>query len=220
MRLGKTICLVGTAILFAVSADQCLAQLGRIHQPVQRTGRFFGLGYGVGYHHCNPGPDTSYYNAWSSLNSRLIHRTPEYQARYGHQDRDAWQMLYSGSRHYSHGYNPGMQQMQGVQPMAPVTVDAQFEPIPNPSRTGAQRKDFVSPTPPGDTDSDDEDSFDDVYDGEEDVDAFRRMEDEAGVADPDAEGGSGSQASPSDDRDGEVSLETDSIFLGAIHPRK
>ena len=127
MRFSKTICLAAAGLLSVVFADQCQAQLGRGHQPIQRPGRFLGLGYGIGYHHCNPGPDTSYYNPWSRHNSMLISNSPEYHARYGQVNRDPYQILLSQNSNFSPGFG---QQIPGGLQSAPVTVDAQFEPIP------------------------------------------------------------------------------------------
>lgn len=193
-----------------------MAQLGRFQQPFQRTGRFFGLGYGVGYHHCNPGPEVRYYNPWSGHNSRLIHRTAEYQARFGQYDRDVWQTLYAQSGHFSNGLPRGI---AGPMPMSPATIDAQFEPVPSPNRS--DDKEFIrggdrngSGNKNGSGSRTEEESFDDVFGDDDDteVDVFRRLEQDleqkpsAPNSGPEAGSSSGSQSSPSDklDEDGSI----------------
>jgi len=48
-------------------------------QPIQKPLRWLGQGYSAGYHRCNPGPDTSYYNPWNAHNSMLISNLPQFQ---------------------------------------------------------------------------------------------------------------------------------------------
>jgi len=48
-------------------------------QPIQQPLRWLGQGFSAGYHRCNPGPDTSYYNPWSAHNSMLISKLPQFQ---------------------------------------------------------------------------------------------------------------------------------------------
>jgi len=124
MRTPKIYLVIVAGMIALFVQDSCNAQLGRI-QPFQQFGRFLGNGHSVGYHICNPGPDTSYYNPWSHHNSFLIHRTPEYQSRFGNSDVDAYQLLLSGrSPHFQNQPTP----FQGFS-ATPTTVDADFEPI-------------------------------------------------------------------------------------------
>jgi hypothetical protein len=92
---GRTI-FAATICLATLMASDCFAQNGRfLHQPGQRVGRFLGMGYGVGYHNCNPGYDAGYYNPYSAYNSHLISKSPQYLAQHGYQ-----------SSVYNSGYAP------------------------------------------------------------------------------------------------------------------
>ncbi len=48
-------------------------------RPDQGTARFLGLGYGHGYHKSNPGPNSDYYNPYTTQNNSRISRGTEHQ---------------------------------------------------------------------------------------------------------------------------------------------
>lgn len=66
MTLPRLVLPIILGLLFTASAE---AQWVRTAHPVQRLDRWLGLGNGHGYHWKNPGPDPSWYNPWSALNS-------------------------------------------------------------------------------------------------------------------------------------------------------
>lgn len=77
------VCLcLGMFLTAFTSAD---AQYRPPFQVVPRINRALGHWNGFGYHTCNPGPDTSYYNPWTQKNSYLISQSPEFLARFGHE---------------------------------------------------------------------------------------------------------------------------------------
>ncbi len=88
--------------LFMMSAQTSPAQMRIGHQFPQRAFRALGHGNGPGHHHCNPGPDVSYYNSWSQKNSFLVSQSPQYLSRYGHEtERSPMQLLHSGQSPYA-----------------------------------------------------------------------------------------------------------------------
>jgi hypothetical protein len=69
----RTILLFGVGALLAlVASTPVQAQWARTGRPIQRLDRWLGVGGGAGYHWQNPGPDVSYNNPWSELNSSLV----------------------------------------------------------------------------------------------------------------------------------------------------
>ena len=75
----KKICLVALAALVVCGSFALPCQAQNTFRQ-QRGLRWLGQGFGDGYHRCNPGYDTSYYNPYSAHNSKLISKTPEYMA--------------------------------------------------------------------------------------------------------------------------------------------
>jgi hypothetical protein len=183
--------------LFVMVADDCQAQMRIGHQLVQRPFRALGHGSGPGIHHCNPGPDVSYYNPWSHKNSFLISRSPEYLNRFGHEaQRSPMSLLYSSGSAYSHQPNP----TNSLQSSAvPITAD------------------FVPSTPkPADTDTDTEkveDRFDEEVDKMEDAGGFDSLEEEAGDSQDSPSNNDDSQGAASD-QDGT----TASAGASLLHP--
>lgn len=140
------ICAVAAGI-FVLGTSHCEAQLGRQLKPIQNTGRFLGAGYGLGYHRCNPGHDTSYYNPWNTKNSFLISQSPEYLARFSQQRHQTpLDLLYNQQQGYS-AYrgqsvnNFGQSNYGSYAPPASQgeQIDADFQPVRN--RDDAQRND-------------------------------------------------------------------------------
>lgn len=77
----KRIVVLGLALVCVSSVFSSVSSAQHVfHQPVLRSFRLLGEGYGPsGYHFCNPGPNVDYYNPYSAHNSMLISRMPEYQ---------------------------------------------------------------------------------------------------------------------------------------------
>ena len=78
MSLKKFLLVALTAVVVCGGfALECQAQ-----NPFKRqfVGRWLGQGVGDGYHRCNPGYDSSYYNPYSAHNSTLVSQSPEYLA--------------------------------------------------------------------------------------------------------------------------------------------
>ena len=83
MSLKKILLVVTTSlVVFGGLSLPCQAQsLGQLSQLNRRRPlRWLGQGYSDGYHRCNPGHDTSYYNPYTAHNSNLVSQSPEYQA--------------------------------------------------------------------------------------------------------------------------------------------
>lgn len=99
-RQTGLMCLAFAMVSIALPEDSD-AQLRIFDQVVQRPFRALGHGTGPGYHRCNPGPDTGYYNPWSQKNSFLISQSPEFLSRFGHEDRSPMSMLRSGQSAYT-----------------------------------------------------------------------------------------------------------------------
>ncbi len=77
MSCKKRLVLLASAILLStILTSNAAAQnsLGR-----QRPLRWLGQGYSDGYHRCNPGHDSSYYNPYSFHNSMLYSQTADFQ---------------------------------------------------------------------------------------------------------------------------------------------
>ncbi len=69
----RTVILVGvSAAIVLLAGSSAEAQFVRTGRPIQRLDRWLGVGNGPGYHWRNPGPDVSYYNPWSEVNSSLV----------------------------------------------------------------------------------------------------------------------------------------------------
>ena len=204
MRTPKIYLVIVAGMIALFVQDSCNAQLSRI-QPFQQFGRFLGNGHSVGYHICNPGPDTSYYNPWSHHNSFLIHRTPEYQSRFGNSDVDAYQLLLSGrSPHFQNQPTP----FQGFS-ATPTTVDADFEPI------GDDRDDSDSDSNGSSTRNDDDLDSTDFNRDREPVEDKEFRTPEHPQTTPEPSPGSGKKAgsgSKSAADPGDVRLQVDSIF--------
>lgn len=77
MSLKKILIAVVAVTLVATIVEDCQAQKTFRRRT---TLRVLGQGFSDGYHRCNPGYDTSYYNPYSAHNSYLVSRTPEYLA--------------------------------------------------------------------------------------------------------------------------------------------
>ncbi len=73
----QRILIVTTAVLMLtmlLSTESSAQSRLKRHQPV---GRFLGLGWGLsGYHYCNPGPNSDYYNPYTVRNSVLMSPHP------------------------------------------------------------------------------------------------------------------------------------------------
>jgi hypothetical protein len=78
-------------------ASDCQAQnTFKRYRPL----RWLGQGFSDGYHRCNPGYESSYYNPYSAHNSQLVSQSPEYLAVAGRfNDRPA----YGGSNRFFAG---------------------------------------------------------------------------------------------------------------------
>ena len=68
-----------TKIAFAAIAVVTILTSSASAQFFQTPFRWLGEGFSAGYHRCNPGPDTDYYNPWNAHNSRLISNLPQFQ---------------------------------------------------------------------------------------------------------------------------------------------
>ena len=75
----KTVCLILGLLVTAASTAN--AQYRAPFNVVPRINRALGHWNGFGYHTCNPGPDSSYYNPWTVKNSYLISRSPQYLSK-------------------------------------------------------------------------------------------------------------------------------------------
>lgn len=138
------ICAVAAGI-FVLSTSACEAQLGRQLKPIQNTGRFLGAGYGLGYHRCNPGHDTSYYNPWNAKNSFLISRSPEYLGRFSQQRHlSPMDLLYSQQQGYPGPVNNFGQTHFGTHNQPAISgpqIDADFQPVQNRQEDNAAERD-------------------------------------------------------------------------------
>ena len=80
----KSLAITGLAVcmtLLIIPSDSAEAQ--RRFQPINRAGRWLGIGYSDGYHQRTPGPNTGYYNPYSAHNSYLLSKDPAYIQEYG-----------------------------------------------------------------------------------------------------------------------------------------
>lgn len=66
-KILLSVCL---GLMATVFSSDCSAQL---HRPM----RWLGQGFSDGYHRCNPGPNSDYYDPYTVHNSLLIHQNPE-----------------------------------------------------------------------------------------------------------------------------------------------
>jgi len=73
--LTQIICALCTLIVVSAISNSCSGQI------LQKPLRWLGEGYSAGYHRCNPGPVSDYYNPYSAHNSMLISRLPQFQGQ-------------------------------------------------------------------------------------------------------------------------------------------
>ena len=143
--------------LFAVAAETGQAQLLRGRQVFQTPLRWLGQGNGPGNHQCNPGPDVSYYNPWTRKNSMLISQTPQFFARYGHEQvRTPEYLLYTGESPFAPD-KPGPESFRTNQAF-PSTLDADFVPSSPQSNDSDEAEKEQGPEADSD-DSDDDEEF-------------------------------------------------------------
>jgi hypothetical protein len=186
LRRFGLICVLAAGSVFATSGE-CSAQLGRQLKPIQNTGRFLGAGYGRGYHRCNPGHDTSYYQPWNTKNSFLISQSPEYLARFGYQHRTPMQLLQAGHSAFGgpavggHGqFNHSVYYGQSTTPAADLNAD--FQPYSNQNRekkdgnSGEENTEFDAPP----RNSEPEDQFEKEADALNDAGTFDDLRKELG----------------------------------------
>jgi len=212
------ICLAFT--LFAFSGETTEAQLYRpAARAVQTPLRFLGHGNGHGYHHCNPGPNVSYYNPWSHKNSFLISNSPQFMARYGHElHRTPMEILQFGNQTWGNQPLPG-------QPVA-ATMNADFVPA---TRTEEAKDDFDFETEddyggdfqPNSAAADDAKEVEDSFDKE--ADAMNEKSDATPESDQDNEaedsvGGFESLKEAVESTTEAASLLMPNQFLPASHP--
>lgn len=125
-RIGW-ICLAFSLVAFFAETTE--AQIW--HAParaVQAPLRYLGHGNGHGYHHCNPGPDSSYYNPWTEKNSFLISKSPQFLARYGNElHRSPMEILRHGDSSWAQQQRYGYQTPASTYPAA-TPLNADFVP--------------------------------------------------------------------------------------------
>lgn len=196
-RLGLICLALGLLAIFVDTTD---AQI----RILQRSNRAFGHWTGPGYHKCNPGPNSSYYNPWTRHNSLLISRTPEFQSRFGHEiHRTPVEMLYSNQSVYGQPQMMAPQYYPGSTPM-----NADF--VPSRSATDDEFDDLDDDTEfEAIEDEDVEDRFDREVDEMEDSDG--PFSDEPGGIDSDGQ-------DSSSDEDASVLLTPGGAFQPASYP--
>lgn len=202
--MPKQIHLLIAAVLFAVVSTQtnsAEAQHLRSGQPLQAGFRWLGQGWSAGYHHCNPGPNTDYYNPWTAHNSMLISKMPGYQ-----QGHNQYGNAYGQPSHaYSNHSNWGQGHTQSIEPtFVPTDDDSDEDDTDNDFDTGDSTDDDSDVGSDDDADFEDPSFDEDGAFGEED--AFEEFEDgsdfesEAGSSTRASEAGSSSKTNTSGSR--------------------
>ena len=168
----KKIVLAALAVLVVCGsfALPCHAQNSFRHRPL----RWLGQGFSDGYHRCNPGYDTSYYNPYSAHNSNLISQSPEYMAiNPVPTNQELPQRFFNGIPFSAYAAPPQLNQTMQIMP------GQQFEGSFSPS-TGSDLSDDT-----GDSDSDNsfrpsDDDNDEAEDNDfrDDDDDFRERQDD------------------------------------------
>lgn len=220
-----TVCLCLGLLATAMSSAD--AQYRRPFQVVPRVNRALGHWNGFGYHTCNPGPDSSYYNPWTQKNSFLISQSPEFLSRFGHEQIPTpMELLHSGSTYQQSAY--GAQSAYGSDVDVPSTLNADF--VPN-DRDEDEEDEDIDVDEEFDEDeqefdeggeftprSEYEDRFDEDAEGiEEGSDPFdEQAEAFEGTQDPGVLGGSDDQEEPSTNGSS-TRRDPGSIFLPASH---
>ena len=200
-RLGLICLALGLLAIFVDTTD---AQI----RVLQRSNRAFGHWTGPGYHKCNPGPNSSYYNPWTRHNSFLISRTPEFQSRYGQEiHRTPVELHYSNQ---SANGQPHMMAPQHFPSAAPMNADF----VPARGRSDEETDDLDDGD---DTEFDmiDDEDVEDRFDREVDEMQDGPFGDEPGGIDSERS----TQDSPSDDvDDASTSIAPGGEFLPASYP--
>lgn len=209
------VCLTLGLLIF--TADTTFAQFG----PIQRSNRALGHWNGPGYHRCNPGPDSSYYNAWSQKNSFLISRTPQYLSRYGHEAFPTpIELLHSGQSAY--GQPPAMVNPGVYYPTA-APMNADFVPSQRTKRdvrdAGEDRDFSIDDEGFGGNDFQaGRDDVEDRFDAE--VDSMDEIDGDDGFGEPGKLEDNEAQGSPSDKLEDESASTTPgSLILPISHSR-
>ena len=74
MSFKRVLLCAGTLILILASSSDSFAQVRGQRGPIRKSRMFIGWGWGNGNHWRNPGPNSGYYNPWTSHNSTYFSR--------------------------------------------------------------------------------------------------------------------------------------------------
>ncbi|MFK7766630.1 MAG: hypothetical protein AB8B55_05365 [Mariniblastus sp.] len=127
MPLTRLFGFVLAVTMVTLFASDSFAQVMR---PGQAVLRILGQGYGNGYHQCNPGPNPDYYNPYTTQNTFLVSRSPQYlngmQA-----DLSTMQRLQQGTFHRGTPFSvyAAPRSQSTYQPYQGQTIESSFEPL-------------------------------------------------------------------------------------------
>lgn len=136
------ICLIAISAFAMLVPAAAEAQWARTGRPVQRFDRWLGIGQGAGYHWRNPGPDSSYYNPYSSLNSGLV--APHHSFSGAPTDMSG----YSGHGSTTYGYHDFHPQYGDSQSTGGFHAPGANRPVQSPSPADPSRKPAASDVSP------------------------------------------------------------------------
>jgi hypothetical protein len=129
MNWRSTIVVFLAAAITSIASSNCEAQIRSPHRLGRRVMQWGGHGWGPGYHYCNPGPNTDYYQPWTAHNSYLLSEQPGHS---GANPRPGYGIPYSI---YANGanQNPDMSPIQPPSnsiptPVAPVSPEINVDP--------------------------------------------------------------------------------------------